>query len=115
MIMNIVKTAEMEKPITIFNTFREIPATVEEAFAAIQNVCHSGGGQPVLPILFSVCEFKNGGRWSFIMHGLDGKNYLNENVFAGIESPVKIIVQQVSEPKSHLTYFKNWMEGSSIS
>jgi hypothetical protein len=37
------------------------------------------------------------------MHGPDGKNYPNENVFAEIESPVKIIIQNVSEPKYHLT------------
>jgi hypothetical protein len=35
--MDIGKTAEMEKQITIFHTFREIPATVEEAFAAISD------------------------------------------------------------------------------
>ena len=52
---------------------------------------------------FKVCEFKSGGRWSFIMHGPDGKNYPNESVFAEIKSPEKVVVQHISEPKFRLT------------
>ena len=52
---------------------------------------------------FNVCEFKTGGRWSLIMHGPNGHNYPNENVFAEIESPRKVIVQHASEPKYRLT------------
>jgi uncharacterized protein YndB with AHSA1/START domain len=52
---------------------------------------------------FNVCQFKQGGRWSFILHGPDGKNYPNECVFAEIESPGKIVVQHVSAPEYRLT------------
>ncbi len=52
---------------------------------------------------FHVCEFKTGGRWSFIMHGPDGANYDNENVFAEIAAPHRVVVQHLSEPKFHLT------------
>ena len=52
---------------------------------------------------FNVCEFKNGGHWSFIMHGPDGINYPNESVFSEIESPGKIVIQHVSGPKYRLT------------
>jgi len=37
------------------------------------------------------------------MHGPDGRNYPNENVFAEIESPSKVVVQHSSEPKYRLT------------
>jgi hypothetical protein len=37
------------------------------------------------------------------MHGPDGKNYPNENVFSEIEPPGKVVVQHVSEPKFRLT------------
>ena len=37
------------------------------------------------------------------MHGPDGKNYPNESVFAEIESPEKVVVQHISEPKFRLT------------
>ncbi|MGO9108711.1 MAG: SRPBCC domain-containing protein [Thermoguttaceae bacterium] len=50
-----------------------------------------------------VCEFKNGGRWSLIMHAPNGDNYANENVFAEIEPPRKVVVQHASEAKFRLT------------
>ncbi len=37
------------------------------------------------------------------MHGPNGNNYPNENVFAEIEPPSKVVVQHVSEPKFRLT------------
>ena len=37
------------------------------------------------------------------MHGPDGRTYPNESVFAEIESPKKIVIQHVSEPKYRLT------------
>ncbi len=37
------------------------------------------------------------------MHGPDGQNYPNENIFAEIEPPTKVIVQHVAEPKYRLT------------
>jgi uncharacterized protein YndB with AHSA1/START domain len=90
---------------TTFNTSREIPATVEQVFAAISDPERLARwwGPAGFTNTFSVCEFKNGGHWSFIMHGPDGKNYPNENVFAEIESPGKVVIQHVSEPKFRLT------------
>lgn len=90
---------------TTFETSREIPATPEQVFAAISNPERLARwwGPAGFTNTFSVCEFKTGGRWSFIMHGPDGSNYPNENVFAEIDSPRKVVVQHVSEPKFHLT------------
>jgi uncharacterized protein YndB with AHSA1/START domain len=87
-----------------FNTSREIPATVEQVFAAISDPERLARwwGPAGFSNTFTVCEFKNGGRWSFTMHGPDGKNYPNENVFAEIEAPRKVVVQHVSEPKFRL-------------
>jgi uncharacterized protein YndB with AHSA1/START domain len=90
---------------TTFNTSREIPAAIEQVFAAISDPeCLSRWWGPAgFTNTFKVCDFKNGGRWSFIMHGPDGKNYPNENVFTKIESPKKVVIQHVSEPKFCLT------------
>lgn len=90
---------------TTFNTSREIPATLEHVFAAFSHPERLARwwGPAGFTNTFNVCEFKNGGRWSLIMHGPDGRNYPNENVFAEIESPTKIIVQHCSEPKFRLT------------
>ena len=85
---------------TTFNTSREIPATPEQVFAAISDPQRLARwwGPAGFTNTFSVCEFKNGGRWSFVMHGPDGHNYPNESVFANIEPPLKVVVQHVVEP-----------------
>ena len=90
---------------TTFSTSREIPATIEQVFAAFSHPERLARwwGPAGFTNTFSICEFENGGRWSFIMHGPDGHNYPNENVFAEIESPTKVVVQHVSEPKYRLT------------
>lgn len=90
------------------NTFissREIPATVDQVFAAIGNPerLSRWWGPAGFTNTFDVCEIKNGGRWSFVMHGPDGRNYPNESVFVEVESPRRIVVQHVSEPKFRLT------------
>ncbi len=90
---------------TAFNTSREIPATVEQVFAAISDPerLSRWWGPAGFTNTFSVCEFKKGGRWSFIMHGPDGKEYSNESVFAEIEPPRKVVIQHISEPEFRLT------------
>ena len=90
---------------TTFNTSREIPATIEQVFAAISHPERLARwwGPADFTNTFNICEFKKGGRWSLIMHGPDGRNYPNENVFAEIEPPRKVIVEHDSEPKYRLT------------
>jgi uncharacterized protein YndB with AHSA1/START domain len=90
---------------TTFSTSREISATVEDVFAAISNPerLSRWWGPAGFTNTFSLCEFKNGGRWSLVMHGPNGANYPNENAFVGIEAPRRVVVQHVSEPKYRLT------------
>lgn len=90
---------------TTFNTSREIPAAPEQVFAAISDPQRLARwwGPAGFTNTFSVCEFKNGGRWSFVMHGPDGNNYPNESVFADIEAPRKVVIQHVVEPLFSLT------------
>ncbi|MES2692334.1 MAG: SRPBCC domain-containing protein [Verrucomicrobiota bacterium] len=88
-----------------FSTSREIPATVEDVFAAISEPERLARwwGPAGFTNTFNVCEFKPGGRWSFVMHGPNGGNYPNESLFAEIASPGKVVIQHVSEPKFCLT------------
>jgi uncharacterized protein YndB with AHSA1/START domain len=89
---------------TTFKTSRKISATVEQVFAAFQPERLARWWGPAgFTNTFSICEFKNGGRWSFTMHGPDGRNYPNANVFAEIEAPMKVVIQHTSEPKYRLT------------
>jgi uncharacterized protein YndB with AHSA1/START domain len=63
-------------------------------------------------------EFKPGGRWHFTMHGPDGTDYDNEDVFTEIIEHRKIVFDHVSQPhhtttitfeaqgdKTHLTWY----------
>ncbi len=90
---------------TTFSTSREIRATVDQVFAATRHPERLARwwGPAGFTNTFTVCEFRKGGRWSFVMHGPDGRDYPNESVFAEIESPKKVVVQHVSEPKFRLT------------
>ena len=89
---------------TTFNTSREIPATVAAVFAAFSPERLARWWGPAgFSNTFNVCEFATGGKWSFVMHGPDGRNYANESVFAEIEPLKKVVVQHISEPKFRLT------------
>ena len=48
-------------------------------------------------------DVKNDGIWDFIMHGPDGMDYKNKNVFAEIVKPEKIVYDHVSDPRHHTT------------
>jgi uncharacterized protein YndB with AHSA1/START domain len=91
--------------VSIFNIFREIPVKVEEVFAAISDPKRLARwwGPTGFTNTINVFEFKNGGSWSYIMHGPDGKNYKNESVFSEIEVPKKIVIEHKSLPKYRLT------------
>jgi uncharacterized protein YndB with AHSA1/START domain len=87
-----------------FNTSREIQAPIKEVFAAFSHAERLARwwGPAGFTNTFKVCEFKTGGRWSYVMHGPKGAKYPNESVFAEIESPAKVVIQHLSEPKYRL-------------
>lgn len=95
----------MEERTSALKSTREIPATAEEIFAAISTPERLARwwGPAGFTNTISVCEFKEGGRWSLTMHGPDGKNYANECVFAEIDAPRRVVVEHTSAPKYRLT------------
>ncbi len=100
----------------LFSSSREIPATIEQVFAAFSQPerLSRWWGPAGFTNTFKVCEFKNGGRWSFVMHGPDGRDYPNESVFTEIEFPRKIVVQHVSNPKYRLTIVLSSSAGGTV-
>jgi len=90
----------LEAIVTVFRTSCEIPASLEQVFAAISDPQRLARwwGPAGFTNTFSVCEFKPGGRWSLVMHGPDGVDYPNENVFAEIEPPLRVVVDHPSQP-----------------
>jgi uncharacterized protein YndB with AHSA1/START domain len=90
---------------TTFRTSRDIPATPDQVFAAIGDPQRLARwwGPAGFTNTFEVCEIQPGGRWEFMMHGPDGRDYPNASVFAEIEAPHKVVVDHISEPKFRLT------------
>ena len=90
---------------TTFNTSREIPATVEDVFAAFCDAerLERWWGPAGFTNTFHVCEFKNGGQWSYTMHSPHGGNPVNESVFESIEPPRRIVIYHTSQPVYRLT------------
>lgn len=88
-----------------FETSRQIAASVEQVYAAFSDPQRLARwwGPAGFSNTFKTCEFKSGGRWSFVMHGPDGKNYPNESVFAELEPFKKVVVVHDSLPKYRLT------------
>lgn len=88
-----------------FQTSRVIAAKPEQVFAAMGDPARLARwwGPKGFTNSFDVCEFKEGGRWLFTMHGPNGANYLNESRFARIEPPTKLVIEHVSEPRFRLT------------
>ena len=89
---------------TAFQTSRKISATPGQIFAAFapERIVRWWGPDGFTQTS-RICEFWVGGRWSFTLHGPDGKDYANECVFAEIVEPTKVVIQHVSEPKFRLT------------
>jgi uncharacterized protein YndB with AHSA1/START domain len=88
-----------------FHTSRVIAAPIDDVFAAIRDPARLARwwGPKGFTNTFDVCEFKPGGRWLFTMHRPDGMNYPNENVFAEIDAPTRVVVQHLSLPTFRLT------------
>lgn len=88
-----------------FETSREIPASLEEVFAAFSEPERLARwwGPAGFSNTFRACEFRTGGRWSYVMHGPNGGDYPNESVFADVEPPRRIVIQHVSKPRYRLT------------
>jgi uncharacterized protein YndB with AHSA1/START domain len=87
-----------------FQTFRDIPASPDQIFAVFSDSQRLARwwGPAGFTNTFNVCEFKPGGRWSFIMHGPNGVNYPNESVFEEVEPARKVVVRHESKPEYRL-------------
>jgi uncharacterized protein YndB with AHSA1/START domain len=87
------------------STSRDIPASPEQIFATFTDPERLARwwGPAGFSNTFSLCEFRPGGRWIYVMHGPDGGNYDNESVFAEVEPQAKVVIEHVSKPKYRLT------------
>jgi uncharacterized protein YndB with AHSA1/START domain len=88
----------------VCSTSRLLPFTRAAVFAAFADPLRLAKwwGPDGFSNTFEMFEFKAGGHWKFVMHGPDGANYHNENIFLEA-SPDKIIVRHILQPLFTLT------------
>lgn len=90
---------------TAIRNERTLPASPSQIFAAFEQPDRLARwwGPDGFTNTFELFEFKSGGRWVFVMHGPDGTDYPNENVFREIQRDVRIVIEHVLPPWFSLT------------
>lgn len=89
----------------IMETSRTLPYSPEAVYAAFASadILASWWGPAGFTNSFEIFEFKVGGRWKFVMHGPDGKDYANENEFITLIPSSKVVIKHNSLPHFTLT------------
>lgn len=89
----------------LLSTSRMIAATPQRIFAAFSDPKQLAQwwGPRGFKNTFEVFEFKPGGRWHFVMHGPDGRDYRNECVFRELDPSAKVVIEHVVKPIFTLT------------
>jgi uncharacterized protein YndB with AHSA1/START domain len=82
-------------------TSRVVDFSREMVFKAWTNPDHlkNWWGPKGFTNTFHQFDLRPNGKWSFTMHGPDGKNYQNECIFIAIDDPGLIVLNHVSDPK----------------
>lgn|GEM_PF-188223 len=77
---------------------RLIDAPRERVFRAMAEARHLARwwGPNGFSSTFAAFEFRPGGVWRFVLHGPDGTNYPNENVFREVVAPERVVVDHPS-------------------
>ena len=90
---------------TIFRTERVLSANPRKVFAAIEQPERLARwwGPNGFRNTFEQFEFTPDGRWVFVMHGPNGIDYPNENVFREIRPDTKVVIEHASQPRFTLT------------
>lgn len=86
-------------------TSRTLPFSPSEIYGAFASadLLASWWGPEGFSNTFEVFEFTTGGRWKFVMHGPDGKTYLNESLFEELVPDSKIVIHHDCPPNFKLT------------
>jgi len=88
-----------------FRHFRELPATPESVFAAIQNPLRLARwwGPDGFTNTFHIFEFREGGSWQFTMQGPDGADYPNQSEFLEIVANSVVRLKHINLPHFELS------------
>jgi len=94
-------------------TVRSFAAPRELVFAAWSDPAQLAQwwGPDGFSCTFHEFAFHEGGVWRFTMHGPDGTDYANRNVFVTIEPPARIVLDHVNAPRFRLTAVFDAVDG----
>lgn len=97
----------------VFKNQRKIASSSKEIFKAFEDpaLLAKWWGPAGFTNTFNTFEFKPKGKWSFVMHGPDGKNHPNESIFQEIEEPNKVVIRHNCNPYFTLTVTIEDVEG----
>lgn len=102
-----------DRTLSTSRTLPYSPAAIYAAFASA-SVLASWWGPDGFTNTFEVFEFRPGGRWKFVMHSADGKDYANESVFVALEPAARIVIEHVAHPHYTLTVTLSPVEGGTM-
>jgi uncharacterized protein YndB with AHSA1/START domain len=79
--------------------WRLIDAPRERVFAAIADAHQLARwwGPNGFTSTFETFDFRPGGHWRLVLHGPDGSDYPNENVFVQIVAPERVVIDHPSD------------------
>lgn len=86
-------------------TSRTLPFSPREIYGAFASadLLASWWGPEGFTSTFEIFEFTPGGHWKFVMHGPDGKSYLNESYFEELVPDARIVIHHDCPPYFKLT------------
>lgn len=88
-----------------FRTQRVLRHSPAEVYAAFQNPARLARwwGPAGFTNEFEIFEFREGGRWKFVMVGPDGTRHPNLNRFARLQPGAQLVIRHESAPRFTLT------------
>jgi uncharacterized protein YndB with AHSA1/START domain len=99
-----MKTKNGSDSKVIFNSrlINSSPAKIFSAFSDPEHL-RNWWGPEGFSNTFNEFDFSEGGVWNFVMHGPDGRDYLNKSIFRKIIIAEKIIIEHTNAPRFILT------------
>jgi uncharacterized protein YndB with AHSA1/START domain len=86
-------------------TERTLPFSPEAVYGAFADpaLLSAWWGPEGFTNTFEAFDFREGGDWRFVMHGPNGANYANHNIFVALEPAARVVIRHDCLPYFTLT------------